>query len=173
MKTFKKLDPTAVCSLALKIEAASLSLYDFGSKNAKQPAVAKLCSELAEQERKHGDFFREFEKNVRTNSEDDIFNWLIRGATTDEFVMKISLDFETEVFKKLGLVLDPASLSNLTPIQLVRYAISIEEAAVAFYSGLKNHVKASHKKYMVELANEEKGHLLGLLKLLSELGPNE
>jgi len=169
MHMYKKINPANICELAVKIESLSLGLYTFGAKHSEDPEVAKLCGDLALRESEHNAFFQTLLKKTRQEGFSDFFDWLIKGASTDDFIMQLDEGMESRVINQMGLRLDPALLAAMTPKELLRFAIQLEETGIEFYSGLEKQVKAAHKKYIIDLANEERRHLRDLLGLLKRL----
>ena len=146
-----------ILDMAIRIEHQGLAFYqacvaaDLGFR------VEKVLKYLIEQEKRHISIFSQMKKGLRHFSLPESYAGEM-GAYMEAFVKEKVFVEPREASKEVAELKDP--------FQAIRWAISFERRSIAFYAAMKQIVRASEKKIIDQVIDEERTHI----QRLDELG---
>jgi len=156
-----------VFEMAEQLERNGREFYRAAALGSEGDAV-ELFNRLADMEKRHEDIFHGM-RNERTPEEsipstadpDDLANKYLRSMV------------EGKIFHLAG---DPKKkLSGFkSPEEILKYAISLEKEAIAFYVGIKDSMsREADRDRIDEIISEEKSHVVDLTEQLNNYQKGE
>ncbi len=149
-----------VLDMAIEIERKGLAFYRGCKAASADDKVAEVFEFAAEQEHKHIELFTHMKRDL------------------EQYTVPESYPGETLAYMR-GLIGDSVfatadeaacSAGELTDVgEAVEMAIDLERQSIAFYSGLRELVRASEHAAIDEIIAEEHGHIRRLVQLQGEL----
>ena len=147
-ETMKADDAKKIISTAIDREVEAYTFYRTVSEKVKDPALKKLFTELAGEEKQHREF--------------------LQGMLTKE-VTKMRFDAKQD-YKVVNAMPSPPLTADLKPLDGLVLAIKKELEAMQMYTQLANLSTDTEQKFLFsQLANMESGHKARLEDLYTNM----
>lgn len=146
--------------VALRIELNGEIFYKKAASITKDAEVRNLLENLANEENKHADFFKDLRKQIE--SKQIIFH----DMTENEMLIQHLAD--THVFKKDASPND-FTIENNDSKELLKNALRFEKDTIVFFNELKEQLGDEGKKVVEIIIAEEKTHIRKISDLMKKL----
>lgn len=157
----EKVSSHKVFEMALQIEKMGHDFYKTMAHNATSLKLKNGYEQLAEEEKKHIDGYKQLQDSIEKIDTSRIENW-------DEVAQYFKALIDTKVF--------PTSPEKNTLIEelkdevgAIHISISFEKDTILFLQELSRWIYAEDKKIIEKFIDEEKGHILKLLQMKNEI----
>lgn len=146
--------------IAIEMEKRGESFYRRAARVSHDNTVVELLLRLADDERGHIHEFERIYERESTNLSDTAYS-----DETNSFLSAIAADV---VFPNGLMALRETGFENISAVLL--NAIASEKDSIMFYSELKDLTSDAHSRSVfMELASQERGHLLRLQRQLAQV----
>ena len=143
-------------TIAVGIEKNGAAFYDTALASAKIDAVRETFQYLADSEREHINIFH--------NMLDAVENIQPLYTYTEEYDIYLKSLVDSAVFGNEQRARDAASKVSDTD-SAIQIALAAEKESILFYSVIQEVSKRSEKVIIAKIIDEEKSHIIQLLKL--------
>ncbi|MDY6862554.1 MAG: ferritin family protein [Thermodesulfobacteriota bacterium] len=145
-----------IIEVAIQIERNGLYFYKTLANKIDEADIKELFNHMAGEEEKHIESFQSLYESFRDYKpeiadEAEYFDYIKMLADMNVFTKKEGIDNIVNKVKKKEDALD--------------MAMSFEKDSIIFFAEIKDMVKATHKKAVDDLINQEKGHLKKLMSM--------
>lgn len=164
----KKIDGRELINIAIDVEREGGRFYRAVYETCPNEKVKILFKVLATFEEEH---VEKLEKIYDEMIKDDLHAFFTSenkdeeeelGAMEDMFITS-----KNTIFSKAKTFNN--ALKSKTPLEIIVFAMSIEQATIDYYKSLQKVIKTGNKSILITLINEEKDHLKSLINLRSML----
>lgn len=149
-----------VLDMAIEIERQGLAFYSGCIAARATESVAEVFEYVADQERRHMELFSRMKR--------DLAEYTVPESYPGETISYLRGFTKTRVFSNV----DEATCSAEAvgdDLEAVEMALDLERSSIAFYSGVKQIVRASEQDVVEEIIAEEHRHIRRLLQLKDNL----
>jgi len=152
-----------ILEMAIRIEENGERFYSDAASSAKKDKLREIFKHLAEEEKKHRNFFENLKKVVSEETSAGIFSPYLEEAS-----LYIRAFADTEVFTKPNEGKTFAKAAGDEKDALL-YAIGMEKDALLFYYEFQKSIREKDRDILDKIIKEEKEHLKKLSGLKVEL----
>lgn len=146
--------------IAIKDEETGIAFYNALSESTNNEIMKESFAKMAEQEKNHKE---NFQKMLGKVPESHLFE-----EYAGQYESYVSAMLESRAFSSPEKAAEEAKKMG-SGLKAVETALKMEKDTLLFYLDMKDFIPATHKKYVEEIINEERGHIRDLTELKSQL----
>ncbi|MBN1782823.1 ferritin family protein [bacterium] len=149
-----------VVDLGIEKEKARRDFYAHVADTFQDPEMKTLFSQLRDWENAHVNRFTKIRESLRGR------------ASKESYPGEMEAYMQSLVDDRFYSEVSPATFGEHveSPLDAIRYGIAFEKDAILFFMEMARYVQADTKDTIMELMEEERSHVIHLIKLRKKMG---